>query len=297
MSVAPVTWGQAVALGLLQGLTEFLPVSSTAHMAIAPHLLRMDDPGAAFSAIAQLGPIVAIIAYFRQDLMRYAQGVIRTKSPVNIWPEDTDAKLGWYTLLGTIPLLIFGVALEHKINTSFRNLNVIGVALIVLALVLLVAEKVGKRNVPLEKMTLAQSQVIGWAQVLALVPGASRSGCTISAGLFQGLDRESAARFSFLLSIPAITAAGLYKLFKTLKSPHIHDVLLPSLIAALVAGAFAYVVIRWFLGFMKEHDTKGFIIYRIALGVILLYLVYSNKIDNKIPTDEPEKPAIAAAPK
>ena len=110
MSVAPVTWGQAVALGLLQGLTEFLPVSSTAHMAIAPHLFGMDDPGAAFSAIVQLGPIVAIIAYFRNDLIRYAQGVMRTKLPVNVWPEDTDARLGWYTLLGTIPLLIFGVA-------------------------------------------------------------------------------------------------------------------------------------------------------------------------------------------
>ena len=297
MSVAPVTWGQAVGLGLLQGLTEFLPVSSTAHMAIAPHLLGMDDPGAAFSAIAQLGPIIAIIAYFRNDLIRYAQGVMRTKLPVNAWPEDTDARLGWYTLLGTIPLLIFGVALEHKIDTSFRNLNVIGVALIVLALVLLVAERVSKRNIPLEKMTLAQSQIIGWAQVLALVPGASRSGCTITAGLFQGLDRESAARFSFLLSIPAITAAGLYKLFKQSKSPHLHDVLIPSLIAALVAGAFAYVVIRWFLGYMKEHDTKGFILYRIALGIILLYLVHSHKIENKVPTEEPDKPAIEALQK
>lgn len=286
---ASVTWGQAVALGLLQGLTEFLPVSSTAHMAIAPHLLNMDDPGAAFSAIAQLGPIIAIIAYFRNDLIRYAQGVIRTKSPVNIWPEDTDARLGWYTLLGTIPLAIFGLLLEHKINTSFRSLDVIAVALIVLALVLLVAEKVGRRTIPLEKMTLAQSQIIGWSQVFALVPGASRSGCTITAGLFQGLDRESAARFSFLLSIPAITAAGLYKLLKTLKSPNLHDILIPSLIAAAVAGALAYVVVRWFLGYMKEHDTKAFIIYRIALGIALLYLVHSHKIDNKVPTDEIEK--------
>ncbi len=291
MSVAPITWGQAVALGLLQGLTEFLPVSSTAHMAIAPRLLGMDDPGAAFSAIAQLGPIVAIIAYFRSDLIRYAQGVMRTKMPVNVWPEDTDARLGWYTIFGTIPLLIFGVLLQRRIDTSFRNLNVIGVALIVLALVLLVAERVGKRSVPLENMSFRQSQVVGWSQILALVPGASRSGCTITAGLFQGLDRESAARFSFLLSIPAITAAGLFKLVKELKAPHFHEVLIPSLLAAGVAGVFAYAVIRWFLGFMKEHDTKAFIVYRIVLGIVLLYLVQSHRIENKIPTDEPEKPA------
>ena len=290
MSVGDVTSGQAVILGLLQGLTEFLPVSSTAHMAIAPHLIGMNDPGAAFSAIVQLGPIVAIIAYFRNDLIRYAAGVLRTKTPGNVAPDDTDARLGWYTLLGTIPLAIFGFLLQRKIDTSFRSLDVIGVALIVLALILLVAERVGRRNIPLEKMNFGQSQVVGWAQVLALVPGASRSGCTITAGLFQGLDRESAARFSFLLSIPAITLAGLFKLAKQLKSPHLSEHIGPYLLATAIAGVFAYVVIRWFLGYMKEHNTLGFIVYRIVLGAALLLLVKSGKIENKVPTEEPEKP-------
>src|SRR5579862_3901863 len=211
-----MSWLQAVLLGLLQGLTEFLPVSSTAHMDIASKLIYKHDVGAAFSAIAQLGPIFAIIVYFRQDLMRYVRGILRTKSPARIPSGDLDARLGWYTLLGTIPLGIFGLLLEKRIDTTFRRFDVVAVALIVLALVLLWAERVGTRRKTLEQIDLADSQVIGWAQVLALIPGASRSGTTITAGLFRGLDRESATRFSFLLSIPAITAAGLYKLAKAI---------------------------------------------------------------------------------
>lgn len=277
--VVPMHYAQAVLLGLLQGLTEFLPVSSTAHMAIAPQLLfHMQDPGAAFSAVVQLGPIVAIIAYFRDDLARYVRGILRTKTPAGIQPGDTDARLGWFTLLGTIPLMIFGVLLEKKIDTTFRQLNVIAVSLIVLALVLWLAERVGSRRVPIDKMTFRQSQVIGWAQVLALIPGTSRSGVTITAGLFEGLDRESAARFSFLLSIPAITAAGLYKLFKVLKTTHLGAAAGPYLVAALVAGLFAYVVVRWFLGYMKEHNTGPFIIYRILLGIALLFLIHAGLV-------------------
>jgi undecaprenyl-diphosphatase len=285
---------QAILLGLLQGLTEFLPVSSTAHMAVASRLLFGQDAGAAFSAVVQLGPIVAIIAYFRADLIRYVQGIVRTKSPLKIGAEDLDARLGWYTLLGTIPLAIFGVLLEHKIDTVFRKPSVMGVSLIVLAVILFVAERVGKRNKTLEQMTLRESQVIGWAQALALVPGASRSGVTITAGLFQGLDRESAARFSFLLSIPAITAAGLYKLLKEVKGTGLGPDIGPYLLGALVAGLFAYVVVRWFLGYMKEHDTMGFIIYRIVLGVALLGLVATHKISDAPPKKEAPKPITAS---
>ncbi len=292
-SVAPIGWLQAIFLGLLQGLTEFLPVSSTAHMAVAPQLLfGMDDPGAAFSAVAQLGPIVAIIAYFRRDLGRYVAGILRTKSPLNLPADDVDARLGWYTLLGTLPLAVFGVLLEKRIDNQFRRLDVIAYALIGLALVLMVAERVGKRRTSLEAMTLKQSQVVGWAQVLGLIPGASRSGVTITAGLFQGLDRESAARFSFLLSIPAITAAGLYKLFKVVwaarKAHEMSSFVAqagPYLLAAVVAGLFAYLVVRWFLGFMKTHDTRIFIAYRIALGLLLLFLLKTGRVhDTHNPT-------------
>jgi len=268
-----VSYLQAILLGLLQGLTEFLPVSSTAHMAIAPQLLGWHDPGAAFSAIAQLGPIVAIILYFRADLARYLQGITRTKSPLNIPRDDVDARLGWFVLLGTIPLAVFGLLLEKKIDHDFRSLYVIAFSLIALALVLWMAERSGKHNRPLESLTFPQSLIIGLAQVLALIPGASRSGVTITAGLFQGLDRESAARFSFLLSIPAITLAGFYKGFKVIRATHLGGEAGSYFLAAIVAGVFAYVVIRWFLGYMKEHNTSIFIAYRIALGVLLFILL------------------------
>jgi undecaprenyl-diphosphatase len=274
-------WLQAILLGLLQGVTEFLPVSSTAHMDIVPQLFGQPDPGAAFSAIAQLGPIIAIIAYFRNDLMRYVRGILRTGTPANIKSDDQDARLGWFVLWGTLPLAVFGVLLEKKIDTQFRSLHIVAGSLIVLGLILAVAERVGRRSTPLEKMTFGQSQVIGWAQVLALVPGASRSGVTITAGLFQGLDRESAARFSFLLSIPAITAAGLYKLFKEAKAHHIAGVAGQGLAAAVVAGIFAYIVVTWFLKFMKEHNTGVFILYRIALGIAILLLLQTGKLVEK----------------
>lgn len=282
---ANMSWGQSILLGLLQGLTEFLPVSSTAHMALASRLLYGEDAGAAFSAVAQLGPILAILWYFRSDLVRYIQGIVRTKSPGRAVTEnDLDARLGWYTLFGSIPLVIFGLLLEKHIDTVFRKPSVMGVALIGLALIMLLAENVGRRTKSLEKLTFADSQAVGWAQVLALVPGASRSGVTITAGLFRGLDRESATRFSFLLSIPAITGAGLYKLLK-----QIHDVghdVGPYLLSALVAGVFAYVVIHWFLGYMKEHNTGLFIVYRILLGIALLGLVATHKISDAPPKEE-----------
>ena len=214
---------QATILGLVQGITEFLPVSSTAHMRILPALLNHfnpswpNDTGAAFSAIVQLGPIVGIIAYFRKDLARYVAGVVRSLQKGQLFPKgDTDARLGWYALLATIPLVIAGLALEKKVDGEYRNLYFIAGALIVLALILLVAEIVSKRTRKLESLTFGEAMGVGLVQALALVPGASRSGITITAGLFLGLEREEAARFSFLLSIPAITLAGVYKLLKTL---------------------------------------------------------------------------------
>src|SRR5579862_414223 len=177
-------------------------------MALASRLMFGSDAGASFSAVVQLGPIAAIIWYFRRDLAKYIHGVVRTGSPGKaITTKDTDAKLGWFTLFGTIPLALFGLLLEHKIDTTFRTPSIMGIFLIVLAVIMFIAEQVGKRTKSLEDLSWGDSQAIGWAQALALVPGASRSGVTITAGLFCGLNRESAARFSFLLSIPAITAA------------------------------------------------------------------------------------------
>lgn len=289
-----MNWAQAVVLGLLQGVTEFLPVSSTAHMDIASRLLLGHDVGSAFSAVVQLGPIVAIILYFWGDIRRYFSGILRSRSPFHIPPDDIEARIGWYVVLGTLPLAFFGLLLEKKIDTTFRRFDVVAVALILLALIMLWAETVAKYRKNLENLSFADSQVIGWAQVLALVPGASRSGTTITAGLFRDLDHESATHFSFLLSIPAITAAGLYKLLKTALfvykpssfSPSEAHRLMPFhsgpptsaelglfLLAAFVAGAFAYMVTKWFMGYMREHNTYLFIGYRILLGVLILALL------------------------
>ena len=280
---AHIGYGMAVVLGLLQGLTEFLPVSSTAHMDIYPQLLfKMDDPGSAFSAVVQLGPIFAIIAFFWKDLVRYLKGIHRT-DPFRIPANDIDAKLGWYTVFGTVPLCVFALLLQKLIDNQFRSLYIVAVGLIVLALILWMAERVGKRTIPLEKLTLKQSQAIGWAQVLALVPGTSRSGVTITAGLFLGLDRESATRFSFLLSIPAITLAGLYKFQHVLRHEGLHGETGPYIVAMIVAGLFAYVVIKWFLGYMRMHNTGIFIAYRIALGVAVLLMLHFHVIHDSHP--------------
>lgn len=268
----------AIILGIIQGATEFLPVSSTAHMRIIPALLQWGDPGAAFSAIVQLGPIVAIIAYFSADLIRYLAGIQRSISSGKLFPEgDIDARLGWYTAFGTLPLAFFGLLLEKHIDREYRNLYLVAAALILLALVLLLAERIGTRRRNLDSLTFKEAMIVGFAQVLALVPGASRSGTTISAGLLIGLDRESAARFSFLLSIPAISLAGLYKLYKVVIKAHapIETVAGPYILSALVAGIVAYIVVRWLLGYLSKerNTTMPFIIYRIVLGVALIFLV------------------------
>ena len=278
-----LTYIQALILGLVQGVTEFLPVSSTAHMRILPALLNHynpawpNDTGAAFSAIAQLGPMVGIIAYFRRDLARYIAGLFRSFSAAQIFPEgDQDARLAWYVVFATVPIIIGGLALENRIDGQYRNLYFIAGAMIVLALFLLAAEMVGKKTRRLESLTLRDALIIGLTQALAVIPGTSRSGVTITSGLFLGLEREEAARFSFLLSVPAITLAGLYKLAKTVPHANLHDVAGPYLFAAAVAGVFAYFVVRLLLGYLSDerHSTMPFIVYRIALGIALIGLVH-----------------------
>ena len=298
-----ITYFQALILGLVQGVTEFLPVSSTAHMRILPALLNHyypswpNDTGAAFSAIAQLGPMVGIIAYFRKDLARYVAGLTRSIQKGQIFPKgDQDARLAWYVVFATIPIIISGLALEKRIDNEYRNLYFIAGAMIALALVLLAAEVTGKRTRRLESLTLGEALGVGLAQALAVIPGTSRSGVTITTALFLGLEREEAARFSFLLSVPAITLAGLYKLLKTLfpqtfgeslagahtvlvaapPTPHLSEVAGPYIFAAAVAGVFAYIVVRWLLGYLSDekHSTLPFILYRIALGLALIALVH-----------------------
>lgn len=285
--VVPLTYLQALVLGLVEGVTEFLPVSSNAHMLITSELMHRfsaswpSDPGAAFSAVVQLGPILAIIAYFRQDLARFMAGLIRSLRAGRMFPKgDLDARMGWYIVLGTLPVIVLGLALHHLIETKFRAMSVVAASTVGFALVLLAAERMGRRNFTLDKLSTGQALRIGFAQCVALIPGASRSGVTITMGLFEGLERDAAARFSFLLSVPAITLAGLYELYKVAKEGGLKHggaaVAGPYLLATILAGIVAYGVIRWLLGYLRTHTTLPFIVYRLLLGIVLLYLVHIN---------------------
>ncbi|MDQ2686540.1 MAG: hypothetical protein M3Y28_01590, partial [Armatimonadota bacterium] len=264
--VVPLTYPQAFILGLVEGITEFLPVSSNAHMLITSELMHRasaawpSDPGAAFSAVVQLGPILAIIAYFRHDLARFIAGIFRSLRVGRMFPKgDIDARLGWYVILGTLPVIVLGLALHHLIETKFRSMTVVAASTVVFAFVLLAAERVGRRNETLEQLTPIQAVRIGLAQCVALIPGASRSGVTITMGLFEGLERDAAARFSFLLSVPAITLAGIYELFKVVKEGGLKHgaaaIAGPYLISTVLAGGVAYLVIRWLLGYLRTHTT------------------------------------------
>jgi undecaprenyl-diphosphatase len=266
---------QSVVLGVVQGLTEFLPISSTAHLRIVPALFGWDDPGAAFTAVTQLGTMTAVLIYFRRDIARIVWTWLRSLRDPSLRGE-LDARLGWYIGLGTIPIGIFGFLFKDQIETGARNLTLIAGALILLALVLAYAERAGRRERGVQSLNLRDGVVIGAAQAVALIPGVSRSGSTISAGLFLGLRRADAARYSFLLSIPAVVLSGLFEL------RNIGDGSGPGAVSTIVATVLAFVVgyasIALLLRFLVNHSTLVFVGYRIALGVLVLALVATNVI-------------------
>ena len=269
---------QAIVLGIVQGLSEFLPISSTAHLRIVPAFAGWEDPGAAFTAVTQLGTMAAVLLYFRHDLLRIGLAwlaSIRDRER----RSDHDARMGWYIVLGTIPIGIFGLAFKDQIENGARDLYLIGTMLIVLGLVLLAAERAGTRQRSLESLELRDGVIIGTAQALALIPGVSRSGSTISAGLFLGFDRESAARYSFLLSVPAVVLSGLAELASILtdKSEHVPDLGLLALSTAL-AFVVGYVSIAALLRYLTSHSTIVFVVYRVALGTIVLALTAAGVI-------------------
>jgi undecaprenyl-diphosphatase len=270
---------EAIVLGVVQGLTEFLPISSTGHLRIVPAFLGWDDPGAAFTAVTQLGTMAAVLLYFREDLVRIARAWLRSVGDRRV-RRELDARLGWYIVLGTIPIGIFGVLFKDQIETGARDLYVIGVALIVLGLVLLVAEKVGARDRTMEQIKTRDGFVVGLAQALALIPGVSRSGATITAGLFMGLDRPAAARFSFLLSIPAVVLSGLLELGSILSGEEGAQVGAGALVlATLMAFVSGYAAIAFLLRFLSSHSTLVFVVYRVVLGVLVLALAGAGAID------------------
>ncbi len=259
---------EAIVLGIVQGLTEFLPISSTAHLRIIPAFVGWEDPGAAFTAVTQLGTIAAVLLYFRSDLARivvaWGASVLRPERR-----REPDARLGWIILLGTIPIGLFGLAFRHQIETGARSLYLIGSTLIALGLVLLLAERVGTRSRGPESIRLRDGIAIGLAQAAALVPGVSRSGATITAGLFLGFEREAAARFSFLLSIPAVVLSGLLEL-GSISSAEGESGWTALIVATVLAFVVGYASIAGLLRFLSTNSTRVFVVYRVALGALVL---------------------------
>jgi undecaprenyl-diphosphatase len=269
---------QAIVLGLVQGLTEFLPISSSAHLRIVAAISGWEDPGAAFTAVTQLGTEAAVLLFFRVDLWRIASGWTRAL----VRPElrrSQDALMGWYLIVATIPIGLLGLTFEHQIETGARNLWLIGTSLIVFAFVLLYADRRGRHERPLEDLKVRDGVLIGLAQSLALIPGVSRSGATMSAGLLLGLQRPAAARFGFLLAVPAVVLSGLFELLGLVNGDGDGgEPLIYVAVATLVAFAVGYAAIAWLLAYLSHHSVTIFVVYRVALGMLVLGLLAAGAI-------------------
>jgi undecaprenyl-diphosphatase len=266
---------QAIVLGTVQGLTEFLPISSTAHLRIVPAFAGWDDPGAAFTAVTQLGTMAAVLLYFRTDLWRIGRAWLASLRRPEL-RSGLDARMGWYIVLGTIPIGVFGLVFAGQIETGARDLYVIGTTLIVLGLVLLAADQVARRDRSIEDITRRDGIVIGLAQACALVPGVSRSGATITAGLMLGFDRASAARYSFLLSVPAVVISGLFELRKIGDEGGAGAA--PTILATLAAFVVGYASIAFLLRWLTRHSLAVFVAYRVGLGALVLALAGTGVI-------------------
>ena len=262
---------EAVILGLVQGITEFFPISSTAHLRIVPELFGWGDPGAAYSAVIQLGSVAAVIIYFAKDIGRLTSAFFRSiahRAPL----ESDESRLAWFVLIGTVPVGLAGILFKKSIETSLRSLYVIAASLMLLAVVLFVVEKVASHRRTLDQMTLADGVIIGFCQAVALIPGSSRSGTTLTGGLALGFRREDAARYSFLLSIPANSAAGLFELKHLLRATDRPSTAMIVVGAAVAFGA-GIAAIAGLLKFLRTRTTLVFVVYRISIGALLIGLL------------------------
>jgi undecaprenyl-diphosphatase len=271
-----LSWFQAVVLGAVEGITEFIPISSSGHLRIVPSLFGWPDPGAAFTAVTQLGTVLALLIFFARDLWRIASAWTRS-----LWMPamrgDHDARMGWYIIIGTIPVSVLGLVFKDSIESTFRNLALVSVALIVMGVLLYVIDRVCEHRRQVEDVTLTDGIYIGLAQALALIPGVSRSGATITAGRLLRFDRAAAARFSFLLSVPAITLSGLYEA-RHLTDPGGGPSWGPTLLATVVAFVVGYASIAWLLRYLVKHTMLIFAGYRVVLGVLLLLLIATGHL-------------------
>lgn len=276
---------EAIILGIIQGLSEFIPISSTGHLTLAGKFMSLiseENPEhwTSFIAIIQLGTLLSVLIYFWKDLINILSGFIKENliSRKSFKQQSLNSRLGWLIILGTIPIVIIGLGLKDVIEGNLtKNLYVISASLIILAIILFIAERIANFKKDIENITVLDSFIIGIAQAIALIPGSSRSGTTITAALFLGLKRDIAARFSFLLSVPAIFASGLLQLYEGLKTIN-PDMMINVVISTIVSAISGYWAIDFLIKFLKTYSTTLFIVYRVVLGVIIIILLTNNII-------------------
>ncbi|MGO2003718.1 undecaprenyl-diphosphate phosphatase [Arthrobacter rhombi] len=273
-----MNWFEAAFLGLIQGLTEFLPISSSAHLRIVGEFLpNAADPGAAFTAITQLGTETAVVMFFWRDIVRIIGAWF--KAIVGKIPHsDPDARMGWLIIVGSLPIGVLGLLFQDDIETTFRSLWLVATMLVVFGVFLAIADHYGKQKRELKELSVKHGIYFGLAQALALIPGVSRSGGTITGGLLMGYTREAAARYSFLLAIPAVFASGLFQAFKSFGEPSVYSGG-ETILATVIAFAVGFVIIGWFLKYVSTHSYSVFVWYRIALGLVLFVLLGFNVIN------------------
>ncbi len=262
---------QAVVLGTLQGLTEFLPISSSAHLRIFPELFGWGDPGAAFTAVIQIGTELAVLLYFRHDIWRIGSTWVRSLYKPEL-RGHLDARMGWFIILGSLPIVVLGIALKDIIEQDFRSLWIIGTTLVVFGVILGIADRVGETDRELKHLGLRDAILMGLAQALALVPGVSRSGATLSMGRFLGFERAAATRYAFLLAIPAVIGAGLFELKEIPNGENTYG-WGPTIVATVISFVVGYAAIAWLLRYVTTHSYTPFVLYRVVLGSSVLVLL------------------------
>ncbi|KAB8162003.1 undecaprenyl-diphosphate phosphatase [Streptomyces sp. 3MP-14] len=284
-----MSWFESIVLGLVQGLTEFLPISSSAHLRLAAVAGGWEDPGAAFTAVCQIGTELAVLIYFRKDIARVVSAWFRSLTDRSM-RSDPDARMGWLVIIGSIPIGVLGLTLQDAIEGPFRDLRLIAVNLIVLGIILGVADRMAARDAgggrhravrqrkELDQLTVRDGLLFGLCQAMALVPGVSRSGATITGGLFLGYRREAAARYSFLLAIPAVLASGGYELTE-IGGEDTHVSWGPTILATVIAFLVGYAIIAWFMRWISTRSFMPFVWYRIGVGLVLLVLIWFGVVE------------------
>lgn len=274
-----IGWIEATILGFIQGLTEFLPISSSAHLRIAGEFLGTgEDPGAAFTAIIQIGTELAVLVYFWSDIMRIANAWLRKNLRLGGTYDQADARMGWMIIVGSVPIVVLGLLFKDAIEHSLRNLYITAIMLIVFGIVLGFADRIGQKKYPIRKLIWRDAVLFGFAQAMALIPGVSRSGGTITAGLLLGYTREAAARYSFLLAVPAVFGSGFYQLYKSIGQDN------PvgwgqTALATLISFVVGYAVIVFFLKIVSTKSYMPFVWYRIVIGIVLIGLLATGVVN------------------